>query len=414
MEDVQQVSEQTTTQESNESSGYQAGSIKIISENGVSATTQSEAATSDNVEQRDQQEVNTQAQQSEDKPVETGATESSDSVSSEAEAATKSDADESSKTDTGDGKSSEQKMDFGDWLKEKTNGRFSDENAFVSYLEQQDKLAEDFKKPKEPEFPNERAKKAYEFIQESKLEFADALQQYRHIMAIDTEKMSDVDLQRSAYILQNPDLGDDAGKLFDIERKQQKLQMEDEDVDEDTKELFRLRDKAKTNEARKFIKEQQDKLKVEAAKEFEKQPEADTQSTVDQEQIDKWHSDVNKATEEFSKFEVRFGENKVGVDITKDEVNKINAAMKDPTSFWNENVARPDMSVADFRNNIAKIVNFDKLMEQAYQNGVSQGQVKFLDEKKNLDETKTVTAAPEVRKEPGFFDAWRSASTGKQ
>lgn len=300
--------------------------------------------------------------------------------------------------------------DYGNWLKEKTNGLVGDPETLASIIEERNRLLEETKKPVEPKFENERMRKAYEFLIENQYEFTDSFQQYRHIMGIDVEKMNDKDIQKNAFILKNPDLGEDAAKMFDLQYDKKIAALNDEDTDDNERELARILQKRDTIEAKKYLGELQAKVKADAQKEVS--PKDNTEYI---QQVAKWSEDVNKAMSAFDKVDVSVGDIKVSLPVDKEDIKAVSEALNDPTSFWEKSISKSGESfnINDYRNNTAKIVLFDKFIKQSYDNGFAKGQIFVLDENKNIDKTRTTTVAPEGEKEQTFMSAWASAVKGK-
>ena len=310
-----------------------------------------------------------------------------------------------------------------DFISEITEGKIDSTAGLTELLEEHQRIKEELKKPREPEFANDRAKQAYEYLQNHQGEFADLTKEAHRVLSIEPEGMSDRELQFEAFALQRKDLTrGEAQQVFDL--KYEKLFGE---LDDDPDNVI-LKDELKvaTIEASAKIKEAQETLKSELApkeadstKSEKEQGEATEEVTP--EQIEEVQKAVEGSLNGYDKLQVNLGkEGKevVNVALSNEQIDALNDAMTNPASLLDSAIVQFGSKDGSFdydgyRDFMTKFIHHDRIVQESYNQGINVGKKMALDGAKNLQTKKPDTPAAD-KKEPDFFDAFAEAVSGQK
>jgi len=316
----------------------------------------------------------------------------------------------------------EEKPDPDAILKEVSNGQIESAAALSELLQEKQRLQEELKKPREPEFASDRAKQAYDYLQKHSGEFEELTREAHRVLSIDPEGMNDKELQFEAFALQRKDLSrGDAQRVFEL--KFDKLFGELED---DPDNVI-LNDELKVNsiEAKAAITKAQETLQSELAP--KEAGESDDKSQEDQaatdqltpEQIEKVQQDVKTSLNGYDGLHVKLGkEGKevVNIALNDGQIETLNDAMTNPAELVDAAIAQFGSSDGTFnydgyRDFITSFIHHDRIVQESFNQGINTGKKMALDGAKNL-ETKDPPATTESKAEPSFTDAFVGAYQG--
>lgn len=325
-------------------------------------------------------------------------------------------------TETDKGTTEEDKPDPDAILKEVSNGQIESAAALSELLEEKQRLEVELKKPREPEFASDRAKQAYEYLQNHSGEFEELTKEAHRVLSIDPEGMNDKELQFEAFALQRKDLTRaDAQRVFEL--KFDKLFGELED---DPDNVI-LNDELKVHsiEAKAAITKAQETLQSELAP--KEAGESDDKSQEDQattqqltpEQIEKVQQDVKTSLNGYDGLHVKLGkEGKEVVNIALDtgQIETLNEAMTNPAELVDAAIAQfgsPDgtFNYDGYRDFITRFIHHERIVQESYNQGINAGKKMALDGAKNL-ETKDPPPTQDKKAEPSFADAFIGAYQG--
>lgn len=224
------------------------------------------------------------------------------------------------------------------WLEDVSGGSIKDKEQLAHALKDYQQLKTASQEPQEPKFPNEAAKKVYEFALGYAGKEMDAVNKYFQVQSIDLEKADGRQKLFTKFMLDNPNLEQDrALKIFnaDMEERFPEDSMEDnellkfnfeKEVNNATSELAKLQ--KEYNEA---LQQNQDDGKAQGNDELVK---------MINDELPKFKGIQMSATID-EKGQISFGEadqkdplNNVSFDIPQDKMNDFKAALEDPTKFW--------------------------------------------------------------------------------
>ncbi len=310
--------------------------------------------------------------------------------------------------------------DYDKLISEKTNGRVDSFASLSERLDRLSQLEEESKKTPEIEFPSEQHRKAYEFLTSNEGDFSTLKRQYHQILSYDVENLDDKSAQREAFVLKRTDLSPaKARETFDARFDHlygdlDELEGRDRIVRED--EIAE-----KTAEARQFLKQRQESIYSEMkeqkqTQETAKAPEVDAeqQAKEAEEQKMKFRSDIDNKLNGFNKVEFTLGDDKdipkesVALPLNEAQLNQLKEDMASPDQFFTKQIS--NMQDANGQVDMKQYAEFmywmshkDEIKSRLHSQGFASGQLKKLQEAKNLDTQKqSVPDGGQPKK--GFWD----------
>lgn len=293
------------------------------------------------------------------------------------------------------------------YISEKTGGKVESVTALSELLARNEELVEETKKPREPEFKDERHKKAYEYLTNNQGEFTELSQEYHKILGIDTEKLGDREAQLQAFLLENKELPEDkARNFFEVQYKRKYGEMNElEDPEEKT--MLEYEHLQATKKAKQVLAEKQNQIKESfkvdesagKAKDAATETSEDMKVKID-EALNGQQIGVNLSFKNDKGEQV----DQLKIDVPPEKMPDIKNKLADPDGLFQELLvnksrdAQGNFSFPKYAENYYRLANFDTLMQKSYNQGLSKGQVMKLDEAKH-SEADQGGRAPEPSKE---------------
>lgn len=311
-----------------------------------------------------------------------------------------------------------------DFISEITEGKIDSTERLSEFLEEHQRLKEELEKPRDPEFANERAKAAYEYLQNHQGEFADLTKEAHRVLSIEPEGMSDRELQFEAFALQRKDLTrGEAQAVFDLKFEKLFGELEDDPdnvILKDELKVASIEAKAKIKEAQETLQSELAPKEADSTK-SEKEEEGKATEEVTPEQIEEVQKAVDTSLNGYDKLQVNLGkEGKevVNIALNNGQVDALNDAMTNPAALLDSAIAQFGSKDGSFdydgyRDFMTKFIHHDRIVQESYNQGINVGKKLALDGAKNL-QTKKTEEPPAKKEEPGFFDAFAEAVHGQK
>ena len=347
----------------------------------------------------------------------------SDSESQEGDESEKSESDEGTTEDKED--EDDEAIHPDDFIHEITEGKIDSTERLSELLEEHQRLQEELKKPREPEFANDRAKAAYEYLQKHQGEFADLTKEAHRVLSIEPEGMSDRELQFEAFALQRKDLSrGEAQAVFDLKFEKLFGELEDDPdnvILKDELKVASIEAKAKITEAQETLQSELAPKEADSTKSESKEEEGKATEEVTPEQIEEVQKAVDTSLNGYDKLQVNLGkEGKEVVNIALDngQIDALNDAMTNPAALLDSAIAQfgskdGSFDYGAYRDFMTKFIHHERIVQESYNQGINVGKKLALDGAKNL-QTKTTETPAADKKEPGFFDAFAEAVQGQK
>jgi hypothetical protein len=305
-------------------------------------------------------------------------------------------------------------IDFDSQIEQLSNGELSSREDFEFLLEDYNRVVEELEsvksKPSEPEFPNERAKKAYEFLMEHKGDFNQGIKKYHEVMALDVESLAKdpKEIQFEAFALQRDDLPrDKARQLFEAKYDRTYDELHDPMI-EDKDILLQDDHDQETRKAIDYINSLQEKYKSESAEETSGQQQEQGPTPEQEEALKETERGITKALDGYQGLQFNFGDGESDVDnlnffTDTDSIEEIKKAAMNPTEWWNSTIQsfqgeNGEHDYEGYVNFVASLVLMPEIMKASFNQGVTAGKHRTAMETKNASK-ETSTRVPEEKPE---------------
>lgn len=261
---------------------------------------------------------------------------------------------------------------------------------------------------KEPEFPNEQAKKIFEYATKfSGMELA-AAKNYIHIQSLaeSLDSLSDKEKQFEAFALKRNELTRDKARAIFNERYEKQFgSLEDNDDDIVLKDDHDIA----TREAEQTIRA----MHTEFEKAKSEQPGA-TENASSKEDLEKFSQNVANATEDFGGVEIQFGkDNSLNFSMPEGKKEEFLEVLSDPNKFYETITAdcideEGNFDYKQFAIEMFQIVYRKELFKEVEMNGFNRGQKRIIKDK--LKNTNPVVQEEQPGNEkPGFVQTFTKA-----
>jgi hypothetical protein len=254
------------------------------------------------------------------------------------------------------------------------------------------------------DFPNEQAKRAYEWASKFKGAEDVAFKQYLHVQSLDLEQGDPKQVLFEAYKLKNQDLSEaDARELFEDEYSKKYEDAFDEDEPNRVAQIAHKRD---LNAAKEELRKIQDEFNAPS----EMQVKQDNYDQV----IQEFSKKSEAALQDFMGVQIPFTDDEnqdLKVEASMEELNQIKEYVTNPNKFFMDFIGQfqkgDDFDHTGFVQAVYEFQHRDKIQELSYKHGVQVGELKKLTEAKN-PEKPIQPNTPQPKKE-SLLEAWQKA-----
>lgn len=297
----------------------------------------------------------------------------------------------------------------------KDNYGIADEDTLRATLQAADDIAKqndeltkeiaDLKAAKrEPEFASDDEKKAFEFIKKFPVEkFSEGLQTYGRLITMDLEKAEPRILLEEKFIIEHPELTrEEALRKFGRDfSKKYSVKVEDYDSEAVYKEEQEDRNidmKSDAAKARKFLQKQQEEFKAKPAD--KEQDQKETVNPVIETNIRENVAELDTYMKDFTEIVFAPSERKeeeFTYKLTKEQRQQVHEGIKswigNPATYGKDGKIVGGYEVEEKAVAVAQLLFGEAMIEKAYKAGLTQGQIKRVDQISTQKPTRTSKAS---------------------
>lgn len=259
---------------------------------------------------------------------------------------------------------------------------------------------------KEPQFASEAAKKLFEYSNKAAGFEIQAANQYLHVMSLgDVKALSDKDAQFEAFHLSRPDLTrEKARNLFEKKYDETYNDLEENIVQQDNHAVA-------TREA----KEKLEKLQSE----FNQGKSEAQEPEVDSKKVEEIHAGIDQIMEDFGGMVIPFGEGeteKLNLPMEAEEVSAFKDYLKNPNTLIESIIQdcmdeKGQLNYEAYAYEMYMVFKRHELAKEAHGLGKTNGELKYIQDKKNSSKKQEPAAAPSKPKK-SFEQAMEDAVLG--
>ena len=276
------------------------------------------------------------------------------------------------------------------WLTEVSGGTIKDKDQLSEALKDYNQLKTASQQPREPQFPNEAAKKVYEFALGYAGKEMDAVNKYFQIQQINLETADDRQKLFTKFMLDNPEL--DANRAQKIFQQDMEERYPDDNFEDNELLKFKFEQEVKNASAEiaKLQKEYNEALQQKPAEEQQQDPEA-LKNAIAYELPN--FKGMNLSVSIDDKGQVSYGDadtknpmNNFTFDIPQDKMSDFKSVLENPAQFWNQMFLNEDgqLDPGKYMRSMFNIMFGSEIQREMGSNLYARGKADMLKELKGI------------------------------
>lgn len=300
-------------------------------------------------------------------------------------------------------------------LSDRSQGKITTREQAIALFDEVDQLRTQLAERPEIQFPNEQARRLYEFCQKFPGVEMSAARNFLHVQSLDVTKLDPKDAQFEAFCLKKPHWSREQARSY-FEEKYEKAYGSGE---LETSAMAKMDHDEETRVAREELnKFQQEFAAVQPSQQAgEQQP-----SELTPDQKAELQRQVEEVTKDFSGVKYQFVPNDanstVNIQMEKSELQKLQKYLIDPNELlkdlFEECTVNGVFSQQLYRDALFEFKNRKKIHQQLFNQGKVYGEVTLVKDRKNTATPKPTTPAATPTKPATMYDALRMAKKANE